>query len=204
MYTFSATRSLGAFLVLLVSALLLSSWRDGSTRHLLEREPSLVEISPSAFNAVNASSAKNVIALPYDRHDFPVKLSNPHSHHAFHKRVDVGTLDYDDTVCKGRLLYRKILAAFEGTGTPGREFSAQDIDNGWVKDTDNAMMFDWDIPLMAVGKTLGAGVREREPTEAEITLIDLLQRKPFKNANGEQVNVSGRNHRRESCYRMPD
>ncbi|KAL9054269.1 MAG: hypothetical protein Q9206_003609 [Seirophora lacunosa] len=197
MYTFSATRSLGAFLVLLVSALLLSSWRDGSTKHLVERDPSLVEISPSAFNA---SSAKNVIALPYGRHDFPVKLSNPHSHHAFHKRVDVGTLDYDDTVCKGRLLYQKILAAFEGTGTPGREFSAQDIDNGWVKDTDNAMMFDWEIPLMAVGKTLGAGVGEREPTEAEITLIDLLQRKPFKNANGEQVNDLERNAHHELAY----
>ncbi|KAI4286986.1 MAG: hypothetical protein L6R35_003755, partial [Caloplaca aegaea] len=188
MHTFSITRSLGAFLVLLISTLLLSSWRQGSTEDLLERDSSVVD-PPLIFNV---SSAQH-IAHQDGRHDFHVKWSNHHSHHGFYKRVDVGKLDYDQSVCKGGVLYQKILAAFQGNSAPGREFSPEDIENGWVKDDDNVVLPDWETPLKAIGKIIAIG--ERDPTKDEISLIDLLQRKPFKNANGDQINVGAHNCR---------
>ncbi|KAI4136200.1 MAG: hypothetical protein LQ341_005787, partial [Variospora aurantia] len=164
-----------------------------SPEDLLERDSSVVD-PPLIFNV---SSAQH-IAHQDGRHDFHVKWSNHHSHHGFYKRVDVGKLDYDQSVCKGGVLYQKILAAFQGNSAPAREFSPEDIENGWVKDDDNVALPDWETPLKAIGKIIGIG--ERDPTKDEISLIDLLQRKPFKNANGDQINDLERAAHHELAY----
>lgn len=173
-------RRLGALITLVLSALLLSNLNDGFTKRLVKREPLIGESerpnSTATFLADGGLDTKVA----------SINLSYHHPSHTINKRAR--TLKYDDAVCTGRALYQRILAAYEGTGTPGREFSEPDIENGWFRDNDKGGVdVFWVDAFKAIGKALNVG--DRAPTTDEDFLVDLIQNKPFKNTDGAQVNV---------------
>lgn len=172
MHYFCKSRSLGTFLALLVSALLLSSWKDASTKGLANHQPpDAITLPPNTLSAED-------VALPFSRSDFPANLSYSHSPHIIHKRARA--LEYNTAVCKGHASYQQILAAFEGTGTPGPEFSEQDMRNGWSRDDEHGGVDpSWEEAFK--------GTYGRVPTDAESFLIDMNLFKGFKNVNGDMV-----------------
>ncbi|KAL8705997.1 MAG: hypothetical protein Q9225_007991, partial [Loekoesia sp. 1 TL-2023] len=174
MHAIPVPRKLAAISALLISAaLLLLSWKDRSTDQFFYRsQPSI------AKNAliINSSSSTGNVALPLNRYDSSVNFSS--THHpplTLNKRSP----DYETAKCKGAKLYEKIKAAHQGKASLGsvHEYS---IENGWSKDEDEGGVDEyWDDAF----KDKFGG---RVPTESDALLIELLQSKPFKNAQGEQ------------------
>lgn len=181
MYSIPIRRSFGALLALILSALLFSSWNNGSARRLAKRQP-LVENSLIP----NSSSATNVSHF-HGRHHIPLKHSDLHTSHIIQKRAR--TLSYHDAVCKGRLLSGQILEVHEGKRTPGREFGVSDIQNGWSRqEFPRPIPATFDEPFKAIGRTL-PNIGERIPETSETHLVDLVQDKPFRNSAGKKQNV---------------
>ncbi|KAI4172110.1 MAG: hypothetical protein LQ343_003758 [Gyalolechia ehrenbergii] len=180
MYSIPIRRSFGALLALILSALLFSSWNNGSARRLAKRQP-LVENSLIP----NSSSATNVSHF-HGRHHIPLKHSDLHTSHIIQKRAR--TLSYHDAVCKGRLLSGQILEVHEGKRTPGREFGVSDIQNGWSRqEFPRPIPATFDEPFKAIGRTL-PNIGERIPETSETHLVDLVQDKPFRNSAGKKQN----------------
>ncbi len=110
--------------------------------------------------------------------------------HTINKRAR--TLTYEKAVCNGRKLYDTIRDAFEGKRDPNNpvpQFSKNDLDNGWTIDAvPTSLPSNWENAFKNFGKELKVG--ERKPEQSELHLIDLVQDKAFKNANGAQTDVS--------------
>lgn len=110
--------------------------------------------------------------------------------HTISKRAR--TLTYEKAVCNGRKLYETILDAFEGKRDPNSpvpHFSKNDLDNGWTIDAfPTSLPSNWENAFKNFGKELKVG--ERKPEQSELHLIDLVQDKAFKNADGAQTDVS--------------
>lgn len=185
MHPISSRRSFGALIALIVSALLLLTWNNESTRRLAKRQP-LVENSL----LLNSSSATDVSHL-LRRHDIPLKHSRFHTSHIIQKRV--GTLDYKVTVCKGQKLNGLISDVLEGRRTPSRDYGPDDIRNGWSREgLPRGIPDTFDVPFKAIGKTL-PDVGERLPELSETHVVDLVQDMPFRNSAGKKQKV--RRHR---------
>ncbi len=183
----SVPPKLGAFLVILVSALLLSSRRGASPRHLFNRQ------TPTE-TAVPFTSLANNVALPFGRYDNSLNLS-------FHRVIDdpdqpvhptqtinkrARTLTYENAVCRGAKLYQDILEAFDGHREPGHEFSDDDLENGWSEvDQDRVVDAGWDAAFRTIGRNLSIG--DRGPFEDELDYANLMLHKPFKNAAGDTI-----------------
>lgn len=179
MHTFSIPRSLGALLALLLSALLLSSWKDVFTSLLHTRQPSNEPVSP--LDHISARS----IARRFGCYYYP-NSSTEDSSCAINQRDG---LSYGTAKCKGGKLYEQIQAAVQGKVSLGSvsEFSAQSIDNGWrYHDDVNTLGSEWDD----VFRTMSG----RVPTTAEIREIGLSQSEPYKNTKGEEIRVRSPYH----------
>ncbi|KAL8848238.1 MAG: hypothetical protein Q9221_006756 [Calogaya cf. arnoldii] len=173
-------RSFGAFLLLLVSAILLSSWNHGSTtRHLAKRQPLTKDVSP-----VNASSAAGGITTQLlDIHDDQINLTDTHLPHHISKRA----LTWYDAVCKGRQLWLgKIHRAFDGVSTGARDYGENDINNGWTKlDIFRPFPDGFVEAFEMIGKDVYPDLGEREPTFTEFKGINLEQGKRYIDGAGK-------------------
>lgn len=182
MHPIPIRRSFGALLALIVSALLLSDWKNGYTGRLAKRQL-LVENSL----IINSSSATNVSHL-FNRHHIPLKHSHLHTSHTTQKRAR--TLNYHDAVCKGQKLIGQIQEVFEGKRAPGREYGPDDIQNGWSRQgLPRGIPDAFDEPFMAIGKTL-PNIGERIPETSETYVVDLVQDQPFRNSAGKKQKVT--------------
>ncbi|KAL8978920.1 MAG: hypothetical protein Q9177_006273 [Variospora cf. flavescens] len=178
MHPIPIRRSFGALLALIVSALLISDWKNRYTGRLAKRQL-LVENSL----IINSSSATNVSHL-FNRHHIPLKHSHLHTSHITRKRAR--TLSYHDAVCKGQKLIGQIQEVFEGKRAPGREYGPDDIQNGWSRQgLPRGIPDTFDEPFMAIGKTL-PNIGERIPETSETYVVDLVQDQPFRNSAGKK------------------
>ncbi|KAL8826158.1 MAG: hypothetical protein Q9170_007510 [Blastenia crenularia] len=170
----SILRSLGVVFALLISALFLIPWKDGSPSPLAARQ-ALAGDDP-IFNLT-----RNV-SLPFDRHDHSSNTSSTYAHHVIGKRA----LDFHTAVCRGRAHYQAVLAAFDGNSKPGQEFSAADLANGWSRvDSSQGIQPQWADSIKEIGKTLKIG--DKLPELNELANVDMRFNKAFKNAAGEQI-----------------
>ncbi|KAI4272134.1 MAG: hypothetical protein LQ337_005503, partial [Flavoplaca oasis] len=126
MHLISTHRSFGAFLVLLISAILLSTWSHGPTTRLAKRQDANEEALLK-----HPTAAVHIQTL--DGPDYQLNLSKTHDSPVLEKRAR--TLTYDAAVCKGRELYNNVvLRAFDGQGTGAKGYGENDINNGWTKE----------------------------------------------------------------------
>lgn len=183
----SVPRRLGAFLVILVSVLLLSSRRGESPKRLFNRQ------TPTD-SALPFTSLAKTVALPFGRYDNSLNFSSHpvvddsdqhwHPTQTINKRAR--TLTYDNAVCTGAKLYQEILEAFDGHRQPGHEFSDDDLENGWSEvDQDRVVDAGWDAAFRTIGRNLSIG--DRGPFEDELDYTNLMLHKPFKNAAGDTI-----------------
>ena len=183
MHLISTHRSFGAFLVLLVSAILLSTWSYGPTTRLARRQDTTEDTLLKNPTAADPSQSLGV-------HDYQHNLSNTHGSTVLEKRAR--TLTYDAAVCKGRELYNKvILRAFDGQGTGARDYGENDINNGWTKEPLTRLIpSGMDEAFKSIGKNVFPDTGERIPTFEETKLINLVQDKDFTNSAGKKQKVS--------------
>lgn len=175
MHAISILRSLRASLVLLISALLLFAYRnDDIVKNLVNRhQPNGEENAPK----INSSSTSTV-TLPFGRYEYNRYFSSLHPLPLVNKR----SLDYETAKCKGAKLYDMIKAAYQDQTTSSIDVSS--IDNGWDRDDDTGGI---DVRWDDFFKETFQG---KVPTKSESLWINLRQNKPYKNAKGEQINVS--------------
>ena len=183
MHLISTHRSFGAFLVLLVSAILLSTWSYGPITRLARRQDTTEDTLLKNSTAADPSQSLGV-------HDYQHNLSITHGSTVLSKRAR--TLTYDAAVCKGRELYNKvILRAFDGQGTGARDYGENDINNGWTKEPLTRLIpSGMDEAFKSIGKNVFPDIGERIPTFEETKLINLVQDKDFTNSAGKKQKVS--------------
>ncbi|KAL8893936.1 MAG: hypothetical protein Q9192_004781 [Flavoplaca navasiana] len=179
MHLISTHRSFGAFLVLLVSAILLSTWSHGPTTRLAKRHDANEE---ALLNDPTAAVPIQTLGV----HDYQHNLSKIHVSPVLEKRAR--TLTYDAAVCKGRELYNNlILRAFNGQGTGARDYGENDINNGWTKEPLTRLIpSGMDEAFKFIGKNIFPDIGERIPTFEETKLINLVQDKDFTNSAGKK------------------
>ncbi|KAL8884809.1 MAG: hypothetical protein Q9215_007216, partial [Flavoplaca cf. flavocitrina] len=179
MHLISTHRSFGAFLVLLVSAILLTTWSHGPAARLAKRQDTTEDTLLK-----NTTVADPVQSLGV--HDYQHNLSKTHDSPILEKRAR--TLTYDAAVCKGRELYNKvILRAFNGQGTGARDYGENDINNGWTKEPLTRLIpSGMDEAFKFIGKNVFPDIGERIPTFEETKLINLVQDKDFTNSAGKK------------------
>ncbi|KAL8789484.1 MAG: hypothetical protein Q9213_001097 [Squamulea squamosa] len=172
-------RSFAAFLVLLVTAILLSLWNGEPATHLVKRQP----LTETAL-LLNTSLAA-IAAQFLDVKEPPPNTPDILTSHVVSKRAR--TLTYHEALCKGQVLYYKvILGAFEGKGTPSKEYGPDDIKNGWTRETlSRAIPSGFDEAFKKIGKDL-PNVGERVPEISETYGINLVQDQPFINSAGKK------------------
>ncbi|KAL8853715.1 MAG: hypothetical protein Q9221_001526 [Calogaya cf. arnoldii] len=112
-------------------------------------------------------------------HDPSLSLT---SQHHLVKRA----LNYNEAVCKGRELWDAIQAAFNGQRPAGPNFGPNELRNGWTESPITGGLGGlppgWDTAFATFQDAGG-----RAPTEAQIKSLRTTQDKPFRNAQGSQV-----------------
>ncbi|KAL8683951.1 MAG: hypothetical protein Q9186_000162 [Xanthomendoza sp. 1 TL-2023] len=174
MHLINISRSLGALLALITSALLLVIWNDASVKQITKRQlltaPTLILKS---FGAVNVSHL-------HGPHDF--SLEHTHTH-----VIDKRALTLSDAACKGRKLLGQIDEVHVNLRKPGDELPATAIDNGWSKEgIPRAVPEGLVDAFKAIGKSI-EGVGEREPEYSDVTVVDLVQNKDFRNKKNKKT-----------------
>ncbi|KAL8970156.1 MAG: hypothetical protein Q9183_001652 [Haloplaca sp. 2 TL-2023] len=192
-------RSFGGFILLLSSAVLLSTWNHGSTLRLAKHQP--VTENPVFTQSLATASARTV-----DIPGYKSNLSEIHESTVLTKRAP--TLTYANAVCKGRKLYNElILPAFEGSGNPGTEFGEKDINNGWTREeTSRRIPLGFQEALKSIGKNVFPSIGEQLPNLDEIKHINLVQDKGFKNFKGKKqkaIPIKDYHHPHYECYYVP-
>ncbi|KAL8870248.1 MAG: hypothetical protein Q9174_003665 [Haloplaca sp. 1 TL-2023] len=194
MHLTSVHRSFGGFLVLLSSATLLSTWNYGRSLRLANRDA-------VAEEPVLQESSATFLPQPLEIHG---NLSEIIDSPFLTKRAP--ELTYDNAVCKGRKLYNElILPAFEGRGTSGIEYGQKDIDNGWTREENpRAIPIGFQKAFEEISKNVFPTIGEQVPNE--ITNINLVQDKDFKNIQGKkQKAIPPKEYKRAhyECYYVP-
>ncbi|KAL8652062.1 MAG: hypothetical protein Q9226_004425 [Calogaya cf. arnoldii] len=172
------SRSLSTVLVLLSSVLLLSLRHLGlKSHHRREQtfDPRSFQHVEYAFN-ITSDIAETVA---------PGAFLNLTSQHHFIKRA----LSYNEAVCKGGELWDAIQAAFNGQRAAGPSFGPNELNNGWTESPITGGLGGlppgWDTAFASFQNAGG-----RAPTEAQIKNPRTTQDKPFRNAQGTQVQTS--------------
>ncbi|KAL8670240.1 MAG: hypothetical protein Q9168_005215, partial [Polycauliona sp. 1 TL-2023] len=172
----SIHRSFGAFLGLLISAILLSTWNHGSTSPLAKRQ---VLTDDTLLTNPSTSIADQL----FDTHDYTLNSSDTP---IINKRAR--TLTFDQARCRGEKLYQIIQNAADGKLPPAKEYGENDINNGWDKQTlFRSIPEGFEAAFKAIGRDIyPATIGDRLPTSDETKGINLEQNKDFVNAAGKK------------------
>ena len=187
-------------ILLLVSALLLllSIFRGTFEPSLATTQSSLKDRHlPTEFVPVLdilASPVKST-ALPFGRQDLALNFSatfNSVGPKRLSERAPPREpLAWPTLVCKGGILLEKIRAAFEANAPPGREFSSDDLNNGWT----TVAPFPGAIPETSLDKYWASAFPESKDKQLEIKSINVKQDKNYQTNDGTQITVNG-----ATCY----
>lgn len=179
-------RSFGAFLVLLISAILVSTWHHGNTSPLAKRQPLTKTTDTFSLGSSSAAVAARVLGV----HDDHLNLSATHLSHVLTKRER--TLTFNAARCTGyQLNYKVIQEALAGTRAPAKDYGEDDIKNGWSKEPlFRSIPAGFDEAFKAIGKNVFPNIGERVPTFQETIGINLVQDIPFLNSAGKKQDVS--------------
>ncbi|KAL8733753.1 MAG: hypothetical protein Q9166_001947 [cf. Caloplaca sp. 2 TL-2023] len=204
MHLIPVHRSFGAFLVLLVSAILLSTWNHGSaTRYLAKRRP-LNE--NTLFPGIPSSATATIATQLFGVHDYQLNLSDTHLSHVINKRAR--TLTYKNAACAGRKLYYEVIQnAFSGKGTSAKDYGENDIKNGWTRETlFRSIPSGFEEAFKMIGKNIFPNIGERIPSLEETFGINLVQDQNFVNSAGKKqkaIPIKDNHRAHYECYYIP-
>ncbi|KAI4279924.1 MAG: hypothetical protein L6R38_004864 [Xanthoria sp. 2 TBL-2021] len=174
------SRTLGTFLVLLNSVLLLSIRPIQQNGH--HRREQVVR--PQSFQDVEfalniTSDGTRTVARLFGQQDQKLKLTS--QHHLFER-----ALAYQYAVCKGGDLWDMVQEAFDGRRPAGHNFGPNDLANGWTETPITGGLGGlppgWDAAFATFPTMSG-----KAPTAAEIHNLYTVQDKPFRNSQGDQI-----------------
>ncbi|KAL9629697.1 MAG: hypothetical protein Q9204_005129 [Flavoplaca sp. TL-2023a] len=174
------SRPLSAVLILLSSIILLSLRPIGNkTLHRHEAASGSQPFQDVDLALNITSEGTRTVALLFGQHDQPLKFTTEHRHV---KRA----INYQEAVCKGGELWDMIQEAFEGRRPPGPNFGPNELSNGWTESPMSGGLGGlppgWDPAFAAF-----SGGGGRAPSESQIKNLLTSQDKPFRNAQGTQV-----------------
>ncbi|KAL8889341.1 MAG: hypothetical protein Q9215_003370 [Flavoplaca cf. flavocitrina] len=128
------------------------------------------------------SEGTGTVVLLFGQPDQALNFTTEHRHV---KRA----INYHEAVCKGGELWNMIQEAFEGRRPPGPNFGPNELSNGWTESPISGGLGGlppgWD-PAFATF----SGVGGRAPAESQIKNLLTSQDKPFRNAQGTQVQLA--------------
>ena len=139
---------------------------------------------------ISASSVKNT-ALPFGRQDLALNFSSATFNSVGPKQLwkrapPREPLAWPTLVCKGGVLLEKIRAAFEANAPPGRDFSTDDLDNGWT----TVAPFPGAVPASSLDKYWASAFPESKDKQLEIKSINVKQDKNYQTNDGTQITVN--------------
>ena len=177
------SRPLSVVLVLLSSIILLSLRPIGNnTLHRREAASGSRPFQDVDLALNITSEGTRAVALLFGQPDQALNFTTEHRHV---KRA----INYQEAVCKGGELWNMIQEAFEGRRPPGPNFGSSELSNGWTESSMSGGLGGlppgWDPAF-----TTFSGGGGRAPAESQIQNLLTSQDKPFRNAQGTQVQVS--------------
>lgn len=169
-------RSLGAFMVLAVSIILLSAYKI-----FAEPNHEVLQKLASRHVAIHEHSSKNVrsIALPYGHENYSHNFSTLFAQPLLVKRAPYTPLTYEQAICNGEKLLDRINQVQQGTAPGGQDFGEDDLKNGWTQlpTMHHEMDAEWDKWFDEV--------IDRVPGRNEISSIKVINDKGFRSASGQ-------------------
>ena len=156
-------------------------------RHLSTESIPVLDISTSPVKSTALPFGRHVLALNFSSATFisvgPKRL--------WERAPPREPLAWPTLVCKGGVLLEKIRAAFEGNAPTGRDFSSDDLDNGWT----TVVPFPGAIPATSLDKYWASAFPESKDKQLEIKSINVKQDKNYQSNEGTQITVNG-----ATCY----
>ncbi|KAL9605452.1 MAG: hypothetical protein Q9179_001364 [Wetmoreana sp. 5 TL-2023] len=170
--------TLGAFLVLALSCILLSTYNI-----LSQPQYGSLQGLDSRHTPTQAYLSKDIqnIALPFGEKNYSPNFSTSFVRLLHTKRA---VLTYEEARCNGERLYNMIKQVYQGTRRSGTSYTQANLDNGWSRITEHQELDpEWDGWF---DETL-----DRVPGRNEVVKIAMSQDKPFNNKNGVQKGPTG-------------
>ena len=174
--------------------LLLSTFRGTFEPSLATKQSSLQDrhlpTQPLPNLDISISPVKST-GLPFGRQDLALNFSSTTFNSVGPKRLSERApprepLAWPTLVCKGGVLLEKIRAAFEANAPPGRDFSTDDLDNGWT----TVAPFPGAIPETSLDKYWASAFPESKDKQLEIKSINVKQDKNYQTNDGTQITVN--------------
>ncbi|KAI4092718.1 MAG: hypothetical protein LQ339_007853 [Xanthoria mediterranea] len=173
-----------SFILIFISALLLllSTFRGTFEPSLAATQGSLKDrhlpTQPLPVFDISASPVKST-ALLFGRQDLALNFSSATFIPVGPKRLSERApprepFAWPTLVCKGGVLLEKIRAAFQANAPPGRDFSSDDLDNGWT----TVAPFPGAIPATSLDKYWASAFPESKDKQLEIKSINVKQDHP--------------------------
>lgn len=173
-------RAIGALIFLLITALLLN--------HTSLLQPNFARIKDPSDRSNPIDSIKSnlqSIKLLFRRHDYACNLTSPSTKGRFvqsHLLARNRPLDYGTAICDGRRNWKMITDAFAGRYPPGREFTFEDVDNGWnYNENPQFLEKRWQAPLRYISNQLNDVPDNTVPDPEDTHYVEMMQDKEFVN-----------------------
>ncbi|KAL8920385.1 MAG: hypothetical protein Q9208_006266 [Pyrenodesmia sp. 3 TL-2023] len=185
------TRAIGALIPLVLYALLLFNHPS-----FLQLDGGRITVFPASSTPVDAESAGlttiesslRSIVLPSGHQDYAFNLTSPHSIDLLEQPhlLPRDALDYGLAVCNGTRNWKMITDAFAGGYNPGRDFTFDDLDNGWSSEEDNQFLeTHWEAPLKYISNQLDNVADNTVPGADDVNYVEMRQDKEFVNDQGQ-------------------
>ncbi|KAI4116999.1 MAG: hypothetical protein LQ345_002676 [Seirophora villosa] len=155
-----------------------SKYRRGC--HGVEEMSSTVVLAANMYNVLFPT-------LPFgpQKHAPNLNLSLPEQPHLL-PRDD--PLTYAAAICNGQRNWRMITDAFAGGYPPGRDFTFDDLENGWSSEEYTQYLEDrWKAPLRYMSNQLKDVADNTLPDPDDMVFVDLSQDKEFLNDEGKKT-----------------
>ncbi|KAI4288628.1 MAG: hypothetical protein L6R35_002109 [Caloplaca aegaea] len=183
-------RAIGALIFLLITALLLN--------HTSLLQPNFARIKDPSDRSNPIDSIKSnlqSIKLLFRRHDYACNLTSPSTKGRFvqsHLLARNRPLDYGTAICDGRRNWKMITDAFAGRYPPGREFTFEDVDNGWnYNENPQFLEKRWQAPLRYISNQLNDVPDNTVPDPEDTHYVEMMQDKEFVNDQEKMTPPTG-------------
>ena len=152
-----------------------------NARHLPTQSLPVFDISDSPVKSTGLPFGRQDVAL-----NFSATFNSVGPKRLWERAPPREPLAWPTLVCKGGVLLEKIRAAFEGNAPPGRDFSSDDLDNGWT----TVAPFPGAIPETSLDKYWASAFPESKDKQLEIKSVNVKQDKNYQTNDGTQITVN--------------